>query len=169
MMNIEEYIAKFKVNEKNALDLSKDQDLSIAVMNLISIEEHFFFSGAKTQDEKYYDLILEVRNVRKELLLKLIGKHEDGSEIWCISKHLLAASMRIMEVGTKELDHGLKTDAYGFFQKAYDIYTLFWAVNLNLVSENKEMKKISHVDHETQKKPKFWQTVIKKIVNCCLE
>lgn len=34
-----------KVNPK---DLSSDQDLSIAIMNLISIEEHLVFSGAKT-------------------------------------------------------------------------------------------------------------------------
>ena len=34
-----------KVNPK---DLSSDQDLTIAIMNLISIEEHLVFSGAKT-------------------------------------------------------------------------------------------------------------------------
>jgi len=41
------------------LDLSSDEDLSIAVMNLISIEEHFFFTYGKTQDPKYLTLLGE--------------------------------------------------------------------------------------------------------------
>ena len=49
-MTLEEMIAKVDASKKvNPLDLSSDQDLSIALMNLISLEEHFFFSGAKTQ------------------------------------------------------------------------------------------------------------------------
>jgi hypothetical protein len=39
--------------------------------------------------------------MRKELLAKIIKEYE--GENWCISKHLLASSMRLMEVGTKML------------------------------------------------------------------
>ena len=87
-----------KVNPK---DLSSDQDLSIAVMNLISIEEHLVFSGAKTGKTSFYDLIEEIREMRKNLMQKMIKEYE--GEVWCISKHLLASSMRLMEVGTKPL------------------------------------------------------------------
>jgi hypothetical protein len=38
------------------VDLSKDEDLSIAVMNLIALEEHFFFSAEKTKKNEYFDL-----------------------------------------------------------------------------------------------------------------
>ena len=49
-MTMQEMIEKVDASKKvNPLDLSSDQDLSIALMNLISLEEHFFFSGAKTQ------------------------------------------------------------------------------------------------------------------------
>ena len=41
---IEELLKKVEESKKGKLDLSSDEDLSIAVMNLISIEEHFFFS-----------------------------------------------------------------------------------------------------------------------------
>jgi len=95
-----------KVIKENKLDLSADEDLSIAIMNLVSIEEHLFFTGAKTQKEKYFDLLQEVREMRKELLKKIIKDYE--GEVWCISKHLLAASMRLIEVGTKELNKGNK-------------------------------------------------------------
>ena len=40
-----------KVNPK---DLSSDQDLTIGIMNLISIEEHLMFSGAKTGKTSYF-------------------------------------------------------------------------------------------------------------------
>jgi hypothetical protein len=42
-------IEKFdSMKKQEKMDLSSDQDLSIAIMNLISIEEHLVFSGAKT-------------------------------------------------------------------------------------------------------------------------
>ena len=36
-------------------DLSTEEDLAIAIMNLISLEEHFFFTGAKTDKPEYFD------------------------------------------------------------------------------------------------------------------
>ena len=43
--SVEKFLEKIKKLEKSSkLDLSSDEDLSIAVMNLISIEEHLFFS-----------------------------------------------------------------------------------------------------------------------------
>ena len=100
--NLDEFIQKVdEMKKQNKMDLSSDQDLSIVIMNLMSIEEHFFFTGAKLEKTKYYDLINEVREMRKTLLKKIIKEPE--GEVWCISKHLLAASMRLMEVGTKQL------------------------------------------------------------------
>lgn len=46
-----------KLKKEHKLDLSSGEDLSIAIMNLVSLEEHFFFTGAKTGKEKYYDLL----------------------------------------------------------------------------------------------------------------
>ena len=59
-----------KVVKEKKLDLSSDEDLSIAIMNLISIEEHLFFIGNKTEKTKHFDLLNEVRQMRKELLKK---------------------------------------------------------------------------------------------------
>ena len=90
-------IEKFdSLKKQEKMDLSSDQDLSLAIMNLISIEEHLVFSGAKTGKTYFYDLIEEVREMRKNLLKILIKEYE--GEVWCISKHLLASSMRLMEV-----------------------------------------------------------------------
>ena len=76
-----------KVNPK---DLSSDQDLSIAIMNLISIEEHLIFSGAKTGKTSFYDLIEEIRDMRKTLMQKMIKAYE--GEVWCFEIHQTSPS-----------------------------------------------------------------------------
>lgn len=130
--NVKEFVEKVDSMKKlNPKDLSSDQDLTIAIMNLISIEEHLIFSGAKTGKNHFFDLIEQVREMRKNLMLKVIPSYE--GEVWCISKHLLASSMRLMEVGTKQQSMGNKKEAYELFNQAYDLYCLFWGLNMNLI------------------------------------
>lgn len=146
--NLNDFIEKIDNMKKiNPLDLSSDQDLTIAIMNLISIEEHLFFSGAKTQDTSFYDLINTIRDDRKELLGKIIKSYK--GEVWCISKHLLASCMRLMEVGTKALSAGNKEEAYLLFDKAYNLYCLFWGLNINSVDDKEAKKLIEKIDQKT--------------------
>ena len=146
--NLNEFVEKFDNMKKvNPLDLSSDQDLSIAIMNLISIEEHLMFSGAKTQDTSFYDLIEPIREDRKNFLGMIIKSYK--GEVWCISKHLLATCMRLMEVGTKALSAGKKDEAYMFFDKSYTMYTLFWGLNLNALDEDEAKKIIKNIDPKT--------------------
>lgn len=130
--SVKEFVERIDSSKKvNPKDLSSDQDLTIGIMNLISIEEHLVFSGAKTGKTAFYDLIEEVRETRKQLMQKIIPAYE--GEVWCISKHLLATSMRLMEVGTKQQSLGNKQQAYDLFNKAYDMYCLFWGLNMNML------------------------------------
>ena len=130
--SVQEFVEKLDAAKKvNPKDLSSDQDLTIGIMNLISIEEHLVFSGAKTGKTAFYDLIEEVRETRKNLMQKIIPSYE--GEVWCISKHLLATSMRLLEVGTKQQSLGNHEQAYDLFNKSYDMYCLFWGLNMNLV------------------------------------
>lgn len=178
-MDIEKFMTKIKQIEKGEkLDLSSDEDLSIGIMNLISIEEHFFFTYNKTKDEKYLDLLNEVREIRKSALKRIIKDYE--GEVWCISKHLLAASMRFMEVGTKTLTKGDKKDAGELFQNSYQLYSLFWGLNLKLI-ETKDIKQSNSQEAiflSEEKKPEEKGRVslltklgeiIKKAVDCCRE
>lgn len=134
-LTLEELIEKADSAKKaNPLDLSSDQDLTIALMNLVSLEEHFFFSGAKTGKTGFYDLINTVREMRKELMLRIVKSDSaENGEVWCISKHLLAASMRLKEVGDKANAAGKKKDAQNLYSKAYDLYSLFWGINMDLI------------------------------------
>lgn len=138
--NLNEFIKKVDdMKKQDKMDLSSDQDLTIAIMNLISIEEHFFFTGAKLGKPEYYDLIKDVREMRKSLLQRIVKEPE--GEVWCISKHLLSASERLMEVGTKQLGMGRKEEAAEMFDKAYSLYSLFWGINMKIVDLG-EVKKI---------------------------
>jgi len=172
-LKIEKLLKKVEESKKGKLDLSSDEDLSVAIMNLISIEEHFFFSGAKTGNEKYFDLLNQARQIRKELLSKLVKDVEPGSEKWCLSKHLLAASMRLIEVGTKYYQDGKKKEAEDLFSKAYDLWSLFWGLNLKLIDIGK-IKKIEddqlniHDKEKTGLMEKL-RNVVKKIIDCCIE
>ena len=188
-MTLEEMVKKIDDSKKvNPLDLSSDQDLSIALMNLVSLEEHFFFSGAKTKKPGFYDLINVVREMRKELMQRIVSKNgAEGGEVWCISKHLLAASMRLYEVGTKAMGVGNKKDAYKMFEKAYELYSLFWGLNMNMIDldgvKQMEPKFYESVIEEDTKKSKDTKTQmaeskstvrklgdwVKKAVNCCIE
>src|SRR3989344_2083292 len=112
-----------EVSKQKDLDLSSGEDLSIGIMNLISIAEHLFYTSQKTKDKKYLDILNEVRKMRTELLKEIIKDYK--GEAWCISKHLLAASMRLMEVGTKELKKDNKEKAWNLFEKSYQLYSLF--------------------------------------------
>lgn len=169
---LNEFIQKAdQMKKQDKMDLSSDQDLSLAIMNLVAIEEHFFFSGAKTGKTEYYDLINEVRDMRKTLLKKIIKEYE--GEVWCISKHLLSASMRLMEVGTKQLGMGKKDEAYDLFTKSYNLYSLFWALNMKMI-DLKDIKKIDDqaLNKQDQEKKGFMGKLgelVKKVVDCCIE
>jgi len=170
--NINEFIQKVdEMKKQDKMDLSSDQDLSIAIMNLVSIEEHFFFTAAKIGKKEYYDLLRQVREMRKALLKKIIKEYE--GEVWCISKHLLAASMRLMEVGTKQLGIGKKEEAYDLFDKSFSLYSMFWGLNMKLLNVG-EIKKIDDeaINKHDQKKDGFagkLKELVRKAIDCCIE
>jgi hypothetical protein len=118
-------------------------------------------------------MINEVRKMRVELLRKIIKNY--GGEEWCISKHLLAAAMRIMEVGTKAQTKGETDEAYDLFKKSYDLYNLFWAINLGMTDKN-ELKQLDKIDKKEgsieYEKNDFMgkiSSVIGKVLDCCRE
>lgn len=153
-------VENFKIDQN--LDLSSGEDLSIGIMNLISIEEHLFFTSQKLKNPKYLKLLNEVRKMRTELLREIIKDYE--GEVWCISKHLLASSMRVMEVGTKELKKGNNKKAQDLFEKSYQLYSLFWGLNLSSDEKASRLKKPTD-------KSVFAKlgSLVQKAIDCCKE
>ncbi len=187
--SVKEFVERIDSSKKlNPKDLSSDQDLTIAIMNLISIEEHLVFSGAKTGKTSFYDLIEDIREKRKDLMQKIIPSYE--GEVWCISKHLLASSMRLMEVGTKQQSLGHKEQAYDLFNQAYELYCLFWGLNMNMLdtadakwvkASVADVKKLTAKvnenlsadikveEHKPQGALARMKAFVRKAVDCCIE
>ena len=169
---MEELIEKVnKLKATGELDLSMEEDLSIAIMNLISLEEHFFFTALKTGRNEYFDLLNQTREIRKPLLAKMINRHE--GETWCIAKHLLAATMRLIEVGTKLQSSGKKEESRDTFKKAYEVYSLFWALRLKLINVSGVKKvgdnQVNIHDKSGIDKPMTKEDIISKLIDCCKE
>lgn len=161
--NYKDLLAKvqnFKIDQN--LDLSSGEDLSIGIMNLISIEEHLFYTSQKTKNQRYLKMLNEVRSMRTEMMKEIVKEYE--GEVWCISKHLLSGSMRLMEVGTKELKKGNRKKAWNLFEKSYNLYSLFWGLNLNMDKEASELK----MPEDKSIFAKF-NDVLQHAIDCCKE
>jgi hypothetical protein len=155
----QELLAKInKLKNSGTYDLSMEEDLALAVMNLISLEEHFFFTGEKTGKSEYFEMLQSVREMRKKLMGKMIPQYE--GETWCVCKHLLSTTMRMLEVGTKNQSDGKNKEAVEMFDMAYKTFNLFWAVRLKLV-DLKGVKKME--------KPMSVDDLVSQLVDCCKE
>ena len=149
------------LKRSGGVDLSTEEDLAIAVMNLLSLEEHFFFTGAKTGKSEYFDLLAEIRAMRKSLMERLVARHE--GETWCIAKHLLAATMRLIEVGAKLHADGKRKEAAEIFAYGHKLSSLFWALRLKLIDAS------GFREVAASEKPWTLQDIVDKLVDCCDE
>jgi hypothetical protein len=64
----EELLKKINELKEKVVDLSADEDLALGVMNLISMEEHLYFTAEKTGKSEYFDLLNQVREIRKKMM-----------------------------------------------------------------------------------------------------
>lgn len=81
-------------------DVSINTDAAMATAHLIALEEHLAASVAVLDDENLISEICRIRCQRKTMLEAIVGSHPPG-ELWCASKHVLGAWMRMKEVGDK--------------------------------------------------------------------
>lgn len=162
-MTMEELVAKVaELKKSGPIDLSTEEDLALAVMNLISLEEHLYFTGAKTGNEAYWATLNEVREMRKTLLARMIPRNE--GETWCSSKHLLSATMRLIEVGTKLFSDGKKDEAKDMYEKAHELFSIFWALRLKLITLPEAAKSVGEASGAMTMKD-----IMNKLVDCCKE
>lgn len=185
-MKQDEFLDKL-VSGANKLDLSRDEDLSIALMNLISLEEHLYFTAQKIDSDDMLRILAEVRKIRTKAMQNIVIKG-DGEE-WCISKHLLASSMRLIETGNKYLNKD-KKKAENYFDDAFSLYSLFWQINMKIEQDSyfelKEEESTTtneeEADYDLERVAKKietndtgsgWLDRIKKtvseVVDCCIE
>jgi hypothetical protein len=192
-----ELIEKINELKEKVVDLSADEDLALAVMNLISMEEHLYFTAEKTGKDEYFVLLNQVREIRKKMMERLVGKPE--GELWCFIKHTLSATMRLIEVGTKLQNQNKKDEAKEVFDLAYELFNIFWGIKLNIIPTDQfgfetdkfgfgtdqygyKINKNPHMSvsdpHKSvgpqesvpnQRKSAWLKNLIEKIIDCCKE
>ena len=108
-----------KNKKVNPLDLSSDQDLTIAIMNLIAIED---MCGGKLSDM--------VCAMRQNLMRRVVNKADDMD----VTVALLGGAMHRMGAGNRAMDCGDTALAYRMYDDAYGLYSLFWGVVMGMVS-----------------------------------
>ena len=108
-----------KNKKVNPLDLSSDQDLTIAIMNLIAIED---MCGGKLSDM--------VCAMRQNLMRRVVNKADDMD----VTVALLGGAIRRMDAGNRAMDCGDTALAYRMYDDAYGLYSLFWGVVMGMVS-----------------------------------
>ncbi|MFH1752236.1 MAG: hypothetical protein ABH821_04845 [archaeon] len=118
------------------MDLAVEQELSMAVMNLIALEEHLAFTIARTKKDKYIGLYNAIRALRSKYLKKII-KNDEG-ELWCAAKHSLISTMHLMETGIKFGAQGKNKEAMEYFKDAIENYHAFWVMQELGVKEEKK-------------------------------
>lgn len=108
----------------NPLDLSADQDLTIAIMNLIKLEK--LLDGVDTSGG--YDMSGAIRDMRHRLMGRVVS--DTDGDLWNMSLYLLGLATDFMERGFMTTG----ASAYEMFDKAYEVYSLFLGVNMGLVT-----------------------------------
>jgi len=109
----------------DAGDISLFFDLAHLIMNLIEMEEHLDFSYSKTGAEEYAVLIPKVRKLRAKILKLVNIQIGDGSEAWCLGKHLFSAWYRSYEVFEKLLQMGYPELAYEIRKIPLDLMEIY--------------------------------------------
>ncbi len=175
----EELIKRVNELKEKIIDLSSDEDLALGVMNLISMEEHLYFTAEKTGKSEYFNLLNQVREIRKKMMEKLIGKPE--GELWCFTKHTLSATMRLIEVGIKLYSQNKKDEAKEVYDLAYELFSLFWGIKLNIINLEEMKNSVDsnglHTDsadksekiNKREEKQFSLKKLIEKLIDCCKE
>ena len=76
--------------------------------------------------------------------------------------------MRLIEVGTKELSKDRK-EAESYFASAFDLYSLFFAINLKMIGVQKLEDSKKPEERGSNRMMRGFSAMVKKIVDCCKE
>lgn len=107
----------------NLLDLSADQDLSIALMNMMAVEKYAADFGCA-------EIYSHINMVRQGLLKRILRDRT----IFDIAERILLASVLQLNAAVRFQDAGDMDSAYAGFNMAYELYSVFWGLNMKMIT-----------------------------------
>lgn len=108
-------------------DVGMAEDLVFALSNLIAIENHAYQSYNITKDKKWLETIDIARKMRTKWLETLVKK--ENSQLWCVSKHLLASACGFMEVGNRFNSTKQSRECEEAYEDSCNLVSLFLILN----------------------------------------
>ncbi|MBR5153239.1 MAG: hypothetical protein IKW57_00375 [Alphaproteobacteria bacterium] len=102
----------------NPLDLSADQDLTIALMNMIAIEKN----------SNYPKLVQMVRDIRTDLMRPMLENVQYDGDIWPMSEKLLGKMAEQMDHGNHALESKKTQEAYAAYDAVFDAWVIFMGI-----------------------------------------
>lgn len=102
----------------NVLDLSSDQDLTIGLMNLLAIE-------GMASNSKIADM---VQQTRKKLMRPIVDKAVVEGDVWQVLEKMLLSVMVQIKIAEDLQQKGDNAQAYAAYDKAYELYAVFWGL-----------------------------------------
>lgn len=113
--NIKKHVLVADENRKvNPLDLSLDQDLTIALMNLVAIED-------ACPDSKIGDM---TRDIREQLMKRMVADKSIREN----ARDYLSGAIGKMNDAAKAQESGDKKKAYELYEASYEAYVLYLAM-----------------------------------------
>ena len=117
--SVQEFVEKLDAVKKvNPKDLSSDQDLTIALMNMIAVEK---YSG-------YPKLVQMVRDIRMDLMRPMLESVQYDGDIWPMSEKLLGILAAQMDYGNHALESEKTQEAYSAYDSAYQAWVIFMGI-----------------------------------------
>ena len=85
--------------EKDKKDVGFMDDALLYIENMVCAEHHAMESWVSSKDEKWMDILIQIRRNRSKMLYKLVPK--ENSEIYCFSKHILCCAEALKELANR--------------------------------------------------------------------
>lgn len=106
-------------------DLGMAEDMANMLKQLVCAEDHL--ASNSSLDSKWMETLDSIRQIRTKWLSTIV-KEGEGT-LWCISKHLLASSEGLIEVGNRFFQTRQKKEAEEAFKDAQIIMYLILELN----------------------------------------
>lgn len=108
-------------------DVGWIHDLIFGLQNLIASENHAIESFSSSKKEIWLELAEKIRKNRSKWMRIFIKKAND--QRYCFSKHILASSMAMKELGNRYQTQGEKELAKECFEESADYEAMFILIN----------------------------------------
>jgi len=101
------------------LDVPIEVDWILGIAHLTQCAEHLNFSSVELKDKNLLEIANLIDKIRIKHLKRLVGNL--GGQLYCNTKHKLAALIRLMETGDKLRREGKFEEAMEYYKDSNDI------------------------------------------------